>query len=94
MDFSKVPIDEVEQFAKLFFTSKQIGFMIGVSANDIDDFVLEANNEYSELGSRIYAARLKSEASIRQKVVDSAEAGSSNAQNQAEKYINNLNFED
>lgn len=94
MDFSKDQIKQLQEYAALFFTYEELGFMIGVERNEINDFVNQAKDKFSEIGSEIYACRLKSEAEIRQRVVDSAGSGSSNAQDKAEKLIANLNFEE
>lgn len=93
MEYKQEQIEEIKRFAALFFTNKQIAFMIGLPAQEIEPFVTAADDIYSNLGSTIYAARLTSEANIRKRIVEAAEAGSTSAQNQAEKFVYNLNFE-
>lgn len=93
MDFSQEQIKLIQEYAALFFSHKEIAFMIGIERSEINLFLEQANDIYSELGAEIYASRLKSEAEIRQRQVESAASGSSNAQTAVEKLISNLNFD-
>lgn len=94
MEFSPEQIEKIEEYAALFFTHKEIGFMVGINKNEMNEFISIASNEETVVGCQIYASRLKSIAEIRQRQVDSAISGSANAQIAVEKLINNLNFEE
>lgn len=76
-DITTTDLEQVREFAALFFAPKDIALMVGIDNQTMLD---EVEDEKSSLHQAFYTGRLKSEAELRKSIVKLAKSGSSPAQ--------------
>ena len=90
MKLSDKDLKNIEKYAALFFTFKQIAILIDA---DIDEFITAVTDQKSNVFRAYQKGKLMKEAEIREQIIKMAEMGSPAAQDQALKLINKLKIE-
>jgi hypothetical protein len=84
----------LKEYAALFFTPREIAFMLGIPARHKPAFILELQQEHTVVGEAFLAARLQSEANIRSTIIQNAATGSKDAQVKAFELMQSAFFDD
>jgi hypothetical protein len=90
MELEKGQIEEIKKYAALFYTPKQIAFILGL---DYKEFVQVVEEEEHPAHAAFYGGFYLSEMEFRESVVGLAKGGSSPAQAMARDIIEKSNIE-
>jgi len=86
MNLSDEQLADIEKYANLFFSYKEIAILLKIS---IETFKSEVTDCYSEIYKSYQRGKLISECEIREEIIKMAKFGSAVAQIEALKLINN-----
>lgn len=75
-------LKELQQFAELFYTVKEIAVIMQLNAADL---IAEIKNESGPVYENFFAGRMRAEAMVRKSIIKLAQQGSSPAQAMAMK---------
>ena len=84
-------LTELEDMAKIMLSKKEIAVILDI---DPDEFIDQLEDKMSPEWKRFQSGRMKSVAQIRKAIFDLAAAGSSPAQAEAMKLIENAKIDD
>lgn len=89
MQLDKNKLKEIESWAALLFSPKEIAIIMEL---DVCDFENDFNDESSEIHLVVMRGKLRSEGEIRKSIITLAKDGSASAQEQAMKLIEKYNL--
>lgn len=89
MQLDKEKLKEVEEWAGLLFSPKEIAIVLEI---DVVKFCAEFENEGGELYKAVMRGKLRTEGEIRKSILSLAKDGSASAQEQAMKLIEKYNL--
>lgn len=80
MELSTQQLNDIEEYASIFFSYKQIAISLKIN---IEDFIDEVTDESSQAYIFYQAGKMKSEIEIRKQIIQMAKLGSPAAQTEA-----------
>lgn len=86
-DLSEEEIQNLEHFASQLFSDDQLAILLEIPE---DEFRLAMKTKQKPVFNTVAAARLKTESSIRESIIEMAKRGSTPAQNMAEEMLKQL----